>query len=64
MDYTYIKGDRVPGFQVIESWLATITYTVPVPQKTQEPLRNEEARGQYQLPQEKHLNMNIIGLNW
>ncbi|KAH3808704.1 hypothetical protein DPMN_137061 [Dreissena polymorpha] len=56
MDHTW--------FQVIESRSGPDHTYSAYAQKTQVPLKNEEARGQYQLPQKKHLNMNIKGLNW
>ena len=56
MDHTW--------FQVIECKSGPDHTYSACAQKTQVPLINEEARGQYQLPQEKHLNMNIKGLNW
>ncbi|KAH3730853.1 hypothetical protein DPMN_056852 [Dreissena polymorpha] len=61
MDHTYIKGERVSGFQVIGSRSGPDhIYSSCAPKDSS----NEEARGQCQLPQDKHLHMNIKGLNW
>jgi hypothetical protein len=65
MDYTYIKGDRVPGFQVIESGSGPDhIYSACAPKNSSTPQKRGSKRAISTPAGKKHLNMNIKGLNW